>query len=290
LKNQMFMAKGAFKYKFTDLFNPTLQALQNLGGSGSIDEIEEQVAKILNFSEDELNELYKESTPKFAFSWARNYLRAYGLVENSKRGVWALTENGLKTKEVDKEKVKRYVEQQRKESAGVVETKGSLPSAKIEEEIQELSWHEALLEIIKKIDPIAFERLCQRFLRELGFQNVEVTQRSNDGGIDGVGILKIGSVISFRCVFQAKRYKNTVSSDIIRDFRGAMIGRGDRGVIITTGTFTREAKKEAIRDGAPPIDLIDGNELAEKLKELSLGVEVEMVEKVNIKTEWFKSI
>ena len=286
----MFMAKGAFKYKFTDLFNPTLQALQNLGGSGSIDEIEEQVAKILNFSEDELNELYKESTPKFAFSWARNYLRAYGLVENSKRGVWALTENGLKTKEVDKEKVKRYVEQQRKESAGVVETKGSLPSAKIEEEIQELSWHEALLEIIKKIDPIAFERLCQRFLRELGFQNVEVTQRSNDGGIDGVGILKIGSVISFRCVFQAKRYKNTVSSDIIRDFRGAMIGRGDRGVIITTGTFTREAKKEAIRDGAPPIDLIDGNELAEKLKELSLGVEVEMVEKVNIKTEWFKSI
>ncbi|MEO6758551.1 MAG: restriction endonuclease, partial [Saprospiraceae bacterium] len=157
-------------------------------------------------------------------------------------------------------------------------------------EVEELTWQESILEIIKKIDPIAFERLCQRFLRELGFQNVQVTQRSHDGGIDGVGIIKIGTVISFRCVFQAKRYKNTVSSDTIRDFRGAMIGRGDRGVIITTGTFTREAKKEAIRDGAPPIDLIDGNDLAEKLKELGLGVEVEMVEKVHIKKEWFKSI
>jgi len=286
----MFMAKRAFKYKFTDLFNPTLQALHNLGGSGSNDEIEEEVAKILKFSEEELNDLDKESTPKFAFAWARNYLRAYGLLENSKRGVWALTENGLKTKEVDKEKVKRFVEEKRKESAGAIEVKNTATNIEIEEEIRELTWQEALIELLKKIDPIAFERLCQRFLRELGFQNVEVTQRSNDGGIDGVGILKIGSVISFRCVFQAKRYKNTVASDIIRDFRGAMIGRGDRGVIITTGTFTREAKKEAIRDGAPPIDLIDGNELAEKLKELGLGVEVEMVEKVNIKTDWFKSI
>lgn len=288
----MIMAKGAFKYSFDDLFNPTLQALHNLGGSGSIDEIEEQVAKVLNLTEEEVNDLHKETTTKFSYklAWARNYLKGYGLLENSKRGVWALTESGLKTKEVDKGKVKRFVRQKRKDSVGEIEAKGIITNAESEEEIQELTWQETLLELLKKIDPIAFERLCQRFLRELGFQNVEVTQRSNDGGIDGVGILKIGTVISFRCVFQAKRYKNTVASDIIRDFRGAMIGRGDRGVIITTGTFTREAKKEAIRDGAPPIDLIDGNELAEKLKELGLGVEVEMVEKVNIKTDWFKSI
>ena len=284
------MAKGTFRYKFYDLFNPTIQALHTLGGSGSIDEIEEQVSKILKFSEDELNDSHKESTRKFAFAWARNYLKAVGIVENSKRGVWVLTENGLKTKEVDKEKVKRDVEQKRKESAGSIEIKSAITNVETETEIQELTWQESLIEVIKKIDPIAFERLCQRFLRELGFQNVEVTQRSNDGGIDGVGIIKIGIVISFRCVFQAKRYKNTVSSDTIRDFRGAMIGRGDRGIIITTGTFTREAKKEAIRDGAPPIDLIDGNELAEKLKDLGLGVEVEMVEKVSIKHEWFKSI
>lgn len=286
------MKEKVLKYKFDDLFNPTLQALHNLGGSGSVDEVEDEVAKILNLTEDEVNALYKGTTTSFSYrlGWTRNYLKGFGLLENSSRGVWALTGAGLKTKEVNKTEVKRFVRQKRKLESGLTGLEEAETNLEIEEEFQELSWQETLIELLKKIDPIAFERLCQRFLRELGFQNVEVTQRSNDGGIDGVGILKIGSVISFRCVFQAKRYKNTVASDIIRDFRGAMIGRGDRGVIITTGTFTREAKKEAIRDGAPPIDLIDGNELAEKLKELGLGVEVEMVEKVNIKTEWFKSI
>ncbi|MBX2889694.1 MAG: restriction endonuclease [Saprospiraceae bacterium] len=270
----------------------TLQALHNLGGSGSVDEIEDEVAKILNLSEDEVNVLYKGTITSLSYrlGWTRNYLKGYGLLENSSRGVWALTEIGLKTKEVNKVEVKRFVRQKRKLETDLAGAEAVETNIEIEEEIRELTWQESLIELLKKIDPIAFERLCQRFLRELGFQNVEVTQRSNDGGIDGVGILKIGSVISFRCVFQAKRYKNTVSPDIIRDFRGAMIGRGDRGVIIMTGTFTREAKKEAIRDGAPPIDLIDGNELAEKLKELGLGVEVGMVEKVNIKTDWFKSI
>lgn len=286
------MKKDVFKYKFDDLFNPTIQALHNLGGSGSINEIEDQVAKVLNLSEDEVNDLYKETTTRIEYrlAWARNYLKRFGILENSKRGVWTLTELGFKTKEVDREKVNRFVRQKNKENATLIQIDESEGEVQVEDKIQIITWQESLLEVIKKIAPIAFERLCQRFLRELGFQNVEVTQRSNDGGIDGVGIIKIGIVISFRCVFQAKRYKNTVSSDTIRDFRGAMIGRGDRGVIITTGTFTREAKKEAIRDGAPPIDLIDGNELAEKLKDLGLGVEVEMVEKVSIKHEWFKSI
>lgn len=288
----MFMNTKILKQKFDDLFNPTLQALHNLGGSGSIDEIEEQIAKILGLTDDEVNDLHKGNTTRLAYrlGWTRNYLKGFGLLENSKRGVWALTEAGVKIKEVNKAEVKRFVRQKRKLEIGLPISEEAELNLEIDDEIQEQTWQETLLELIKKIDPIAFERLCQRFLRELGFQNVEVTQRSNDGGIDGVGLLKIGSVISFRCVFQAKRYKHTVSPDVVRDFRGAMIGRGDRGVIITTGTFTREAKKEAIRDGAPPIDLIDGNELVEKLKELGLGVTIEMVEKINIKTEWFKSI
>jgi len=93
-------------------------------------------------------------------------------------------------------------------------------------------------------------------------------------------------------VFQAKRYKDTVPSGIVRDFRGAMVGRADKGLIITTGTFTRDAKFEAQRDGAPPIDLIDGEELAEKLKNLSIGVDVETatIEKVTINKEWFNSL
>jgi len=120
--------------------------------------------------------------------------------------------------------------------------------------------------------------------------NVEVTGKTNDGGIDGKGIVKIGEVLSFHVVFQAKRYQGRVASSVIRDFRGAMVGRADKGLILTTGSFSREAKKEAQRDGATPIDLIDGNELAEKVKDLRLGVNVELVESVEINKDWFKKL
>jgi restriction system protein len=140
------------------------------------------------------------------------------------------------------------------------------------------------------MQPAAFERLSQLLLRELGFKNVEVTGKSGDGGIDGKGILNIGSVISFHVVFQCKRYRHTVTPTIVRDFRGALQGRADKGLIITTGAFTREAKSEAQRDGALAIDLMDGNELAQKLKELGLGVTIEKVEMVEINREWFRSI
>ncbi|RYG06333.1 MAG: restriction endonuclease, partial [Chitinophagaceae bacterium] len=149
---------------------------------------------------------------------------------------------------------------------------------------------EEVLSQLQKISPGAFERLCQRLLRELGFQNVEVTGQKNDGGIDGKGIIRIGGVLSFHVIFQAKRYRGSVSPSIVRDFRGAMVGRADKGLIITTGSFTREAKREATRDGATPVDLIDGNDLAEKLKELNMGIETELVEKVNIKKDWFKTL
>ncbi|MBK9337398.1 MAG: restriction endonuclease [Lewinellaceae bacterium] len=288
------MSKVTFKYKFDDLFNPMLDALHRLGGSGSVSEIEDQVAAILNLTEDEVNYMHKGNITVLAYklAWTRNYLKGYGLIENSSRGVWSLTEKGLKTKKVDKTEVKRFVRQKGRNASEALGENGiPLSAQEIEDEVHETTWQDVLLDVIKRIDPIAFERLCQRLLRELGFQNVEVTQRTNDGGIDGLGLLKIGSVISFRCAFQSKRYKETVSTDKIRDFRGAIAGRADRGVIITTGTFTREARKEAIRDGAIPyIDLIDGYELAQKLKELQLGVSIELVEKVNIKEDWFKAI
>src|SRR5262249_34284183 len=136
----------------------------------------------------------------------------------------------------------------------------------------------------------AFERLGQRLLRESGFIQVEVKGRSGDGGIDGKGIARIHGLMSFHVIFQCKRYQGVVSSGEIRDFRGAMVGRSDKGLFITTGSFSRDAMKEATRDGAPPIDLLDGDQLSEKLKELRLGVTVETVEKVSIESEWFKTI
>ncbi len=289
--------KEVSKYKYWEFFNPTLKALHNLGGSGSVDEIEEQIATMLQVNNEQLNEIHRGSTTKFSYkiAWARYYLKRFGLLENSSRGVWVLTEKGIKTITVDAQAVKRKIS-----SEGRVH-KNSKESPRIDTaelpdetdynvEIQKITWQEQLIEELQKIDPSAFERLCQRLLRELGFQNVEVTGKSNDGGIDGKGMLRLGGVLSFHVIFQAKRYKGSVSPSIVRDFRGAMVGRADKGLIITTGSFTREAKREASRDGAPPIDLIDGNDLAEKLKELGLGVDIELVEKVTIKKDWFKNI
>ena len=284
-----------FIYKFDDLFNPTITALINLGGSGSIGEIEEQVVSILNLTDEQINEIHRGNTSKLSYrlAWSRNYLKRYGFLENSSRGVWTLTELGLKSKSVDKEVVKRKViaeDRQQKLLDNIINQDESEIVQNESEEIQKFSWQEELIEELQQIDPSAFERLCQRLLRELGFQNVEVTGKTNDGGIDGKGMLRLGGVLSFHVIFQAKRYKGSVSPSIVRDFRGAMVGRADKGLIITTGSFTREAKKEAARDGATPIDLIDGNDLAEKLKELKLGVDIELIERVSIKKDWFHSI
>ena len=138
--------------------------------------------------------------------------------------------------------------------------------------------------------PDAFERLAKRILRESGFVQVEVTGRTGDGGIDGKGIMRLSGLLSFHVIFQCKKYQGSVSASDIRDFRGAMIGRADKGLFITTGTFTSSAVKEATRDGAPPINLIDGDQLADKLKELGLGIKREMVEKVTVDSDWFISI
>jgi restriction system protein len=281
-----------FQYKYDDLFNPTLQSLHKLGGSASIPEIEEEVSRILNLSDNEVNDIHRGSVTKLSYrlAWARNYLKRYGAIENSTRGVWALTATGLKLTSVDKEEVKKEVKllDQRNEVVTVKEDEESIAA----EAPKDMTWKEELLDVLKNISPTSFENLCKRFLRESGFINVEVTGRSGDGGIDGKGVVKLGGVLSFHVVFQAKRYKDIVPPSVVRDFRGAMIGRADKGLIITTGTFTRDAKAEAQRAGAPPIDLIDGEELAERLKELSVGVETELetIEKVTINKDWFNNI
>jgi len=288
-----------FKYKYDELFNPVLQALHKLGGSGSNNEIEEAVIELLGLTDDEVEDIHRGNTSKLSYrsAWARNYLKRLGLIENSGRALWALTAKGLNTQKIDKEEAKKIVKSLsgvKKDSPEKKKTTNtpdeSNYSVEASEELDELSWEEELIDVLKSMEPDAFERLSQRFLRELGFINVEVTGKTADGGIDGVGVMKVGGVLSFHVVFQCKRYTGSVSSPAIRDFRGAMIGRADKGLFITTGTFTRDAKREAQRDGAPPIDLIDGNTLAEQLKELRLGVDVQLKEDVTIKRAWFNDI
>ncbi len=153
------------------------------------------------------------------------------------------------------------------------------------------SWSDQLLQHVQTIEAAAFERLCQRILRESGFIRVEVSGKSGDGGIDGTGVLRM-NLISFQVLFQAKRWKGSVGAEVVRNFRGAMQGRADKGLIITTSTFTAEARKEATRDGAPAIDLIDGDALCTLLKDLQLGVHVRTrtVEEVTIDGKFFEVI
>ncbi|MCP5159583.1 MAG: restriction endonuclease [Gammaproteobacteria bacterium] len=282
---------------FDELMNPLLSALRDLGGSGSIDEIYDKVISNERFPEDVVNIIHnpeKSTLTEVAYrlAWARSYLKQFGHLENSKRGVWVLTQQAHDTPTVNpREVVGRVREeyQRNRKTEQLEDGMGEIPEAK--ELAQESTWVEELHRILtKEISAEQFERLAQRLLRESGFVQVEVTGRTGDGGIDGKGIARLHGFMSFHVIFQCKKYQGSVGAGEIRDFRGAMVGRADKGLFITTGTFTPAAVKEATRDGAPPIDLVDGDQLAQKLKELSLGVRTELVESVAIDSDWFKAI
>ena len=258
--------------QFDDLMDPTLQALRRLGGSASIEELVPQIAALLSLP-SEVAEIPHGTTGRteleYRAAWARTYLKNAGFIENSDRGIWALTPKGRQAESIDGRQIARDVARQQREERLV----GGEPSEGLAKQDTEpaTTWQDRLLALLQGMDPSAFERLCQRILRESGFIEVEVTKRSGDGGIDGYGTIRLGGLISFNVLFQSKRYKGNIGPDVVRDFRGAMVGRADKGVIITTGSFTLEARREATRDGAPPLDLIDGRLLAEKLKELKLA-------------------
>ena len=276
---------------FDAMFIPTIQALQTLGGSGATEEIYEQVVQILKLSDEVLEILHgstSQSEVKYRLSWSRTYLKKYGLVENSGRGVWSLVSTFVDIKKLDRKEIVRAVLES--EKSKTVQANTLDQTIEPIEIIEELAWHQQLHKLLLSLDPSAFERLAQRLLRESGFVQVQVTGKSGDGGIDGVGIARINGFLSFHILFQCKRYQGSVSSSHIRDFRGAMQGRTDKGLFITTGTFTRDAIKEATRDGAPPIDLIDGEQLVQRLKQLGLGVKIEMVESIEVDINWFAEI
>jgi len=277
---------------FDQMMNPVLESLKLLGGSGTIEEINAKVFETLNLSDEILEILHNpdkstQAEVEYRLAWTRTYLKKYGILENSSRGVWALTSKGRQTERLNPNIVKRYVRDEDRKSR-IDDSKKEVE----EIETNESTWQEDLLTTLLKMEPDAFERLAQRLLRESGFIQVEVTGRSGDGGIDGKGIMRLGGLLSFHVFFQCKRYKGSVSAGQVRDFRGAMVGRADKGLLITTGNFTRSAEQEATRDGAPTIDLIDGELLIQKLKELSLGVETKIVpqEIVDIDHEWFLSL
>jgi restriction system protein len=274
--------------QYNEMFNAVLQALHELGGSGSIEEINNKVFELQNFSVDIVDVLHGEGPTteiEYRLAWARTYLKKYGLLENSTRGVWAISNDKNDIKKINPKDVVDFVHslsKDKKDKADDTIIGGS--------EVENKTWQEELMEVLLSMSPDAFERLIQRVLRESGFSQVEVTGKTGDGGIDGKGIFKIAGLISFNVLFQCKRWQNSVTASDIRDFRGALQGRADKGLFATTGSFTRDAIREASRDGATPIDLLDGEALTNKIRELKLGLSIEYVEKITISKKWFETI
>jgi restriction system protein len=254
--------------RFSQFLQPVLDAIRALGGSARPSEVKEWILTHKQLPQDYLESIHPQSgESKFGndVDWARFYLVRSAYLDASKRGVWTLTDAG-RHRNIDEAEAARIVREIDRPTGATNEQR--LP----EPELGEPNYREESLRIIKGLPPSGFENLCQRLLRESGFEEVTVTGRSGDGGIDGQGILKLNPFVSFRVLFQCKRYKDSVGPAIVRDFRGAMAGRAEKGIILTTGFFTPQAELEASRDGAQPIELVDGDSLVALLAELELGL------------------
>jgi restriction system protein len=271
----------------SDYFVPAVESLKARGGSTTIEEMEEDVAHRLGLSEEARAIPHgdgRRTQFQYDLAWVRTYLKWAGAAENSERGVWHLTPAGQAMSRDELRGLgKRIVAEQRerRKQKAVTPSDEQQELAYQEQETPEPPWKERLLDILLAIDAKAFERLCQRLLRESGFIKVEITGRSGDGGIDGVGVLRL-NLLSFHVLFQCKKWRGSVGASTVRDFRGAMVGRADKGLILTTRNFTADARREATRDGAPAIDLVDGDALCELLKETKIGVSIAFIEKVII--------
>lgn len=262
--------------EFIRFFRPILEVLRELGGSGTASEIVDRSLEIAKVSEAEQEAVNKNglSRVKNQVHWARQYLVWAGYLDSSRRGVWSLTNKGttVDLSAFNALEAFKIVQSTRAELRRDKKQEGSQADEPVPIDTEVKDHRSALLDLIKSLSPGGFERLSQRLLRESGFQHVMVTGKSSDGGIDGIGTLQVNPFVSFNVLFQCKRYQGAVTPSQVRDFRGAMMGRADKGLIITTGTFTLEAKREARRDGVPPIELVDGDILIDMFEKLELGL------------------
>ncbi len=280
---------------YNDMMSELFQAMKDLGGSGTVREIDDKTIEILDLA-PEVQEIMHGNSSKteveYRLAWTRTYMKKVGILENSSRGVWSLTAKGRELSAINPEEIIQKIREmtflKTKDLSMINLDDDNLENDGVDTPDEIQSWREKLKNVLLNLSPDAFERLTQRLLRESGFTHVKVTGKTGDGGIDGMGIVKLNGIVSFHMLFQCKRYTGSVSAGEIRDFRGAMQGRADKGLFITTGKFSTSAVEEANRPGAAPIDLVDGDELVEKLRELQLGIAP--VNDYVIDEGWFLSI
>lgn len=255
---------------------PIIEVLRELGGTGRPTEVTDIVIDRMNISEAEQEVTNKNGASRVrnAIAWSRFYLVKADLISSSQRGVWSLTDMG-KNIALDRDRIYEIFLKIRNDFAAQQKQQKPSKPTNLEDDSYvdvDTDYKSELITMLQSLSPEGFERICQRLLRESGFQQVTVTGKSGDGGIDGHGILQINPLVSFKVLFQCKRYKGAVAVSAVRDFRGALQGRADKGIVLTTGTFTTDAKREAIRDGATPIELVDGEKLVEMFAGLNLGL------------------
>ena len=262
-----------------ELRRVTLQAMRSISLPASNDEINSAVADRLELTPEQRAVMHSNGTQSklvYDTAWARTALKTAGAAENVGRALWALTEEGdAIAPDVVDQRYESHLAELKTKRPGQQGTTAESPPRTPEDDKgvdDDLDWTKALKDRLIQMSPSGFEHLSAALLRAAGFDEVEVTGSSSDGGIDGIGVYRPSGLISFHIAFQCKRYQGSVSASTVRDFRGSFIGRADRGIILTTGTFTRDARGEAQRAGANPIDLIDGNDLCDLLQEHSLGV------------------
>lgn len=271
--------------EFATYMNPVLASLKALGGSARAEEVCAGVSEMLNLPDEVLDQRLKNGVSRFEnqVHWARFYLAKTGYIDSSRRGVWSQSEKGRDVEALSDSDIRGIIQEvqvlaakkrgERREDPNVTAEVSTFVAGEDAPVALGSADHKAeLLSILKSVSPAGFERLCQRLLRESGFEKVQVTGRSGDGGIDGNGVLQVNPFVSFHVLFQCKRYEGNVTASQVRDFRGAMMGRAEKGIILTTGGFTADAKREAVRDGVPPIELVDGEKLVEMFELLELGL------------------
>ena len=269
---------------FIKWFGPILDALRALGGSAKPREIVEWIGTTYEIPDEVLNARYEKSgLLKFQnqISWARQYLVWEELLDSSKHGVWALTPKGWNSTLNEKESheiflkwVAIFQDFREKNESLESDTKKVVTVQEIteSEEGQHLI-SPSLLEVLQSISAIGFEHLCGRLLKEYNFEDIEITQRSHDGGIDGYATLKLNPFVSLSVAFQCKRYQGTVPTEKVHAFTGAIMHSNrsvDKLLMITTGNFAKSALENGKANNK--LELIDGEKLVEMFENVELGV------------------
>lgn len=128
---------------------------------------------------------------------------------------------------------------------------------------------------INSLPSAQFKNFCLTFLAALGLSHIESVSIAGCGCVAGKGSIELGILMTYHFAFLGKQHNGIVPEEVIDAIRNVMEDRTRKGIILTTGSFSRQAKRQAKIKGKVPIDLIDGNSLIHRLKDKQLRISIE---------------